>query len=99
VFHPIMFSNFTRRAFLLAALLVLTTLTSSTQAYSVSPKKTVAVVDTVAYTSSPVDRRTAFTNFLGAAAGAGVLLSSSSPALASGGATAGKYTTIPIAKR
>ena len=40
-------------------------------------------------------------NFLASAAGAAMLplLGSVDPALASGGATAGKYTTIPIAKR
>lgn len=76
-----------------AMLLWLLATRATTQAYSVRPAATSAV--TVHSSSSKVDRRTVFANVL---ATAGVLLSSS-PAFASGGATAGKYTTIPIAKR
>lgn len=81
----------TRRTMMLAGI-VFALLASTSEAYSVSPKQSVSV-DTTA-SSSPVDRRAAFKNFMGAAVGAGVLLSSSSPALASGGATAGKYTYV-----
>ena len=63
--------------------LVVSFLSSSTLAYSVSPQKT------------SVNRREAIGKFVGATtAGGAVLLSSSSPALASGGATAGKYTCV-----
>jgi hypothetical protein len=75
-----------------AMLLWLLATRATTQAYSVRPAVTSVVT---VHSSSSVDRRTAFANVL---ATAGVLLSSS-PAFASGGATAGKYTTIPIAKR
>jgi hypothetical protein len=80
-----------RRAMMLAAI-VFATFTCTTDSYSVTPKQTTAVHTVIP--ASPVDRRTAFKNFMGAAAGAGVLLSSSTPALASGGATAGKYTYV-----
>lgn len=62
---------------------------STTLAFSASPKRTIS-------TDAAVDRRNALASLT---IGAGVLLSGASPAFASGGATAGKYTTIPIAKR
>lgn len=78
----------------MVALVVLTTLVSTSRAFSVTPKKTATANSNNHEMTAAVDRRTAVANFLGTAAvGAGVLLlSSPTPALASGGATAGKYT-------
>lgn len=81
---------------LAAAAAAVASLATTSNAYSVSPKK-IASIDTSS-SAAVVDRRTAFCNALGAAAtvGAGVLLSSPTPALASGGATAGKYTYVVV---
>jgi hypothetical protein len=83
-----MMSHFARTIipFVAAALLLLST---SSQAYSVSQSK-MKPRDK----NQVLNRRTAVAKFLSVstAVGAGVLLSSSSPAEASGGATAGKYT-------
>ena len=79
----------TSRALLLCLTLAL--LASTSHAYSVSPSKD-AVDKLFSSSTAPLNRRSAFQIFVSAAAGSGAILSSSTPALASGGATAGKYT-------